>query len=224
MHPEEPSLRKSVLELLSRRRSAHLGRLYYIERGPLTSLEPWVSQGTPTNFFNRETELLQKILPRLRDIATSEGVLVDLGPGAPSSVARRAVSIAQSLAAVKYVPVDFSDAFLGTAAEVFRRELPKVIVEPIRADFFNAKFNLTGPATFIYMGGSTISNFPVFDTTAFPEVPYAGYFNKLCSLLRPGGHLLVGWHAAADEGYALAPYGCGSTILFRDAASRADAA
>jgi dimethylhistidine N-methyltransferase len=109
--------------------------------------------------------------------------LIEFGSG--STVKARIVLGAAAVAA--YVPVDISAGFLNSEAARLKRDLPRLRILPVAADFtkpFDLPAAVRSRARVGFFPGSTIGNF---------EPPAAAEFlAHAASLLGPNAHLIVG--------------------------------
>lgn len=109
--------------------------------------------------------------------------LIEFGSG--STVKARIVLGAAAVAA--YVPVDISAGFLNSEAARLKRDLPRLRILPVAADFtkpFDLPAAVRARARVGFFPGSTIGNF---------EPPAAAAFlHHAASLLGPDAHLIVG--------------------------------
>jgi L-histidine Nalpha-methyltransferase len=123
--------------------------------------------------------------------------LIEFGSG--STVKARIVLGAAAVAA--YVPVDISAGFLNSEAARLKRDLPRLRILPVAADFttpFDLPAAIRSRARVGFFPGSTIGNF---------EPPAAATFLRhAASLLGAGAHLIVGVDLVKDAAVLNAAY------------------
>lgn len=124
--------------------------------------------------------------------------LVELGSGSTAKV-RRLIAHRPDLTA--YVPVDVSESFLLSEAEMFRGDFPHLCIHPVVADFthpFDLPPDLPGGAIAGFFPGSTIGN--------FEPVEAARLLAHLGRVLGPHATLIVGVDLVKDRAVLEAAY------------------
>jgi dimethylhistidine N-methyltransferase len=155
--------------------------------------------GLPEYYLTRtETALLKHAAGEIAGYISPNAALVEFGSGA--STKTRLVLDAAPLLSV-YVPMDISADALARAAAQIRADYPKLIVEPLLADFTQA-FDLPQvakerPRTGFFPG-STIGNFPPDEAVAFLAVARKH--------LGEDAQFIVGVDLVKDEGVLVAAY------------------
>jgi len=123
--------------------------------------------------------------------------LIEFGSG--STAKARIVLAAASLAA--YVPVDISDGFLNSEATRLKRDLPRLQILPVAADFtkpFALPQAIRSRPRVGFFPGSTIGNFEPAEAKKF--LAHAG------RLLGRGAHFIVGVDLVKDPAVLDAAY------------------
>jgi L-histidine Nalpha-methyltransferase len=158
---------------------------------------------TGSALFERITELLEYYPTRceiaiLRDHAPAiasmfppRSALVEFGSGS-SRKARILLDAAASVAA--YVPVDISGDFLQQDLTQLARDLPRLVVHPLVADFtkpFAIPDELAALPRVGFFPGSTIGNFEPAEAE--------GFLRHIGAMLGPGALLVVGVDLVKDE-------------------------
>jgi dimethylhistidine N-methyltransferase len=155
--------------------------------------------GLPEYYLTRtETALLKHAAGEIAGYISPNAALVEFGSGA-STKTRLVLDAAPQLSV--YVPMDISADALARAAAQIRADYPKLIVEPLLADFTQA-FDLPQvakerPRTGFFPG-STIGNFPPDEAVAFLTVARKH--------LGEDAQFIVGVDLVKDEGVLVAAY------------------
>jgi L-histidine Nalpha-methyltransferase len=150
-------------------------------------------------YYPTRTEL-GILADRARDIARlipSGAALVEFGSG--STVKARIVLGAAAVAA--YVPVDISAGFLNSEAEQLKRDLPRLQILPVAADFtkpFELPAAVRARPLVGFFPGSTIGNFEPTEAAKFLE--------HAARLLGRGAHFIVGIDLVKDPAVLNAAY------------------
>ena len=124
--------------------------------------------------------------------------LVEFGTGSTKK-ARILLNAAPQIAA--YVPVDISPEFLAQEAAAVRRDLPKVAVLPVAADFtrdFDLPAQIRNRPRVGFFPGSTIGNFEPQDAAEF--------LRQAGRILGTGATMIVGVDRIKDEAVLNAAY------------------
>jgi dimethylhistidine N-methyltransferase len=124
--------------------------------------------------------------------------LIEFGAGAAEK-ARILLAAAPHIAT--YVPVDISAQFLAEEAARLTRDLPRLDVLPVAADFtrpFHVPPALAGMARIGFFPGSTLGNFEPHDAAAF--------LDGAARLLGPGARLIIGIDLVKDVAILRAAY------------------
>jgi len=141
----------------------------------------------------------------LRDNAQAIGMAVPLAAalvefGAGSSRKARILLEAAAQIAV-YVPVDISQEFLAQEAAAVRRDVPRVTVLPVEADFtrdFDLPSQIRNRPRVGFFPGSTIGNFEPADATEF--------LRQAGRILGSGATMIVGVDCIKDTAVLNAAY------------------
>ena len=142
--------------------------------------------------------------------------LVEFGTGSTKK-ARILLNAAPQIAA--YVPVDISAEFLAQEAAAVRRDLPKIAVLPVAADFtrdFDLPAQIRNRPRVGFFPGSTIGNFEPQDAAEF--------LRQAGRILGSGATMIVGVDRIKDEAVLNAAYddAAGVTARFNLNILRAD--
>jgi dimethylhistidine N-methyltransferase len=128
----------------------------------------------------------------------SGAALIELGSG---STAKARILLRAAPAIAAYVPVDISAEFLKSEAARLKRDLPRLRILPVAADFtkpFELPPAIGAHARVGFFPGSTIGNFEP------PEA--AAFLRHAAALLGSGAHLVVGVDLVKDAGVLNAAY------------------
>ena len=134
----------------------------------------------------------------LAALAPKNAVLIEFGAG---SAAKAKILLNAAPHVSAYVPVDISAEFLVDEARRLERDIPRVAVHPVAADFTQA-FDL--PAAVRrqprvgFFPGSTIGNFEPTEATEF--------LRQAALILGPGASFIVGADRVKDEATLHAAY------------------
>ena len=138
-----------------------------------------------------ELELLRAHAPAIASLFPPNCALIEFGAGS-SRKARILLGAAATVEA--YVPVDISGDFLQQDAAALRRDLPRLSVQPVIADFTHPFALPPALATLPRVGffpGSTIGNFEPHEAARF--LRHAG------AMLGSGAVLLIGVDLIKDK-------------------------
>ena len=125
-------------------------------------------------------------------------VLVEFGAGSAAK-AKILLNAAPQIAA--YVPVDISAEFLVDEATRLERDIPRIGVHPVAADFtqrFALPAAVEGRPRVGFFPGSTIGNFEPHEASEF--------LRQAANILGPGASLIVGADLVKDEAVLHAAY------------------
>jgi dimethylhistidine N-methyltransferase len=146
----------------------------------------------------QESALLRRIVPEIAARIPAGANLVEFGSGA-SLKTRCLLDAAPALA--RYTPIDISETALSTAANAIAADYPRLLVDPIVADF-TALSDLPGPVAgdsrIGFFPGSTIGNFAPDDAVAL--------LRRMRALLGPAAELIVGVDLRKDPETLIAAY------------------
>jgi len=154
-----------VIDGLGATRKRLPAKYFYDERG--SALFEAIC-GLPEYYLTRtETALLKDAAPEIARYISPNAALIEFGSGA-STKTRLLLDAAPQISV--YVPMDISAEALAAAAAQIRADYPKVLVEPLLADFTHAfdlpKIAKDRPRTGFFPG-STIGNFGPDDAVDF---------------------------------------------------------
>ena len=138
-----------------------------------------------------EIGILQDHAPAIAAMFPSGSALIEFGSGS-SRKARILLGASASVAA--YIPVDISGDFLQQDLAQLVRDLPRLVVHPLVADFtqpFAVPAELAALPRVGFFPGSTIGNFEPAEAAAF--------LRHIGQVLGAGALLLVGVDLAKDE-------------------------
>jgi dimethylhistidine N-methyltransferase len=150
-------------------------------------------------YYPTRTELgiLRERAADIARLIPAGAALIEFGSG--STVKARIVLAAAALAA--YVPVDISAGFLNSEATRLKRDLPRLQILPVAADFtkpFELPAAIFGRPRVGFFPGSTIGNFEPAEAEAF--------LAHAAQLLGRGAHLIVGVDLVKDTAVLDAAY------------------
>src|ERR1043165_6078114 len=151
-------------------------------------------------YYPTRTELtiLEQNAPAMAAYIPLAAALVEFGTGSTKK-ARILLNAAPQIAA--YVPVDISGEFLAQEAAAVRRDLPKVAVLPVAADFtrdFDLPAQIRNRSRVGFFPGSTIGNFEPQDAAEF--------LRQAGRILGSGATMIIGVDRIKDEAVLNAPY------------------
>lgn len=117
--------------------------------------------------------------------------LIDFGVGDEVAVNSKAKPILESSKSFKrYVPIDTADNNLSNAKQIIEDTLPNLIVSPLKGDFYNDEFDITGSDRYGLLLGATISNQEMNIGDVFPEDQIIEKIKALKSNLKSGAMLM----------------------------------
>lgn len=146
----------------------------------------------------RELEVLNTYAGAISALIPSGAAMIEFGAGSTKK-ARIVIAAAPQLTA--YVPVDISGEFLQQEAQQLRRDMPKLSVLPVAADFtqpFSLPPSVASRPHVGFFPGSTIGNFEPRDAAAF--LRHAG------RMLGKGSVLIIGIDLVKSVGVLNAAY------------------
>jgi len=150
-------------------------------------------------YYPTRTELgiLEERAGEIAQLVPPGAALIELGSG--STVKARILLRAAPIAI--YVPVDISAGFLSAEAARLKRDLPRLRILPVAADFtkpFELPAAVGASARVGFFPGSTIGNFEPAEAAEF--------LRHAARLLGPGAHLIVGVDLVKDAAVLNAAY------------------
>ncbi|HWM47731.1 MAG TPA: L-histidine N(alpha)-methyltransferase [Xanthobacteraceae bacterium] len=185
-----------VIAGLSARPKTLLPKYFYDSLGSqlfeqITLLPEYYPTRTELRILRENARVLATMMPK-------DAALIEFGAGSASK-AKILLNAAPQIGA--YVPVDISAEFLADEARRLERDVPRVGVFPVAADF-TAPFELP-PAVRSrprvgFFPGSTIGNFEPVQATAF--------LRQAAAILGPQATFIVGADRVKDEAVLLAAY------------------
>jgi dimethylhistidine N-methyltransferase len=157
----------------------------------ITQLPEYYPTRTELRILNDNAQAIAALIPK-------GAALVEFGAGSATK-AKILLNAAPHIAA--YVPVDISAEFLVDEARKLGRDIPRVEVFPVAADFTQA-FDLPEAVRHRprvgFFPGSTIGNFDPHEATAF--------LRQAAKVLGPGALLIVGADLVKDTAVLHAAY------------------
>jgi L-histidine N-alpha-methyltransferase len=145
-----------------------------------------------------ELSILRENAPAIAATIPLAAALIEFGAGS-SRKARILLDATPQIAA--YVPVDISQEFLAQEAATVRRDVPRVTVLPVAADFtrdFDLPAQIRNRPRVGFFPGSTIGNFEPADAAEF--------LRQAGRILGPGATMIVGVDRIKDVGVLNAAY------------------
>ncbi len=186
---------RDVIAGLAAPRKTLPAKYFYDDRGSalfeqITRLPEYYPTRTELGILGERADEIARFIP-------AGAALIEFGSG--STTKARIVLRAAAVAA--YVPVDISAGFLNSEAARLTRDLPRLRVLPVAADFtkpFELPSAIRARARVGFFPGSTLGNF---------EPPQAAKFLRHAArLLGAGAHVIVGVDLVKDEGVLNAAY------------------
>jgi dimethylhistidine N-methyltransferase len=156
----------------------------------ITVLPEYYPTRTELGILNERADDIARLVP-------PGAALVEFGSG--STVKARIVLAAAAVAA--YVPVDISAGFLNSEAARLKRDLPRLQIHPVAADFtkpFDLPHAVRGRPRVGFFPGSTIGNFDPAEAERF--------LAHAARLLGRGAHFIVGIDLVKDPAVLNAAY------------------
>ena len=194
--PSTEQFASDVLSGLATQPKVLLPKYFYDAAGSqlfeeITVLPEYYPTRTELGILNSKAKTLADLIPR-------DSALIEFGAGSALK-AKILLNAAPHIAC--YIPVDISAEFLAEEARRLTRDIPRVGVHPVAADFTQA-FELPSPAHHRprvgFFPGSTIGNF---------EPPAAkAFLRQARQILGPDALFIVGADRVKDEATLHAAY------------------
>jgi dimethylhistidine N-methyltransferase len=186
---------RDVIAGLSARRKTLSAKYFYDDRG--SALFEQIT--TLPEYYPTRTELgiLAQRAPDIARLIPAGAALIEFGSG--STVKARIVLATAAVAA--YVPVDISAGFLNSEAGRLKRDLPRLQILPVAADFtkpFDLPAAIRARPRVGFFPGSTIGNFEPVEAEKF--------LRHAARLLGGGAHFIVGVDLVKDAAVLDAAY------------------
>jgi dimethylhistidine N-methyltransferase len=157
----------------------------------ITLLPEYYPTRTELRILRDNASALARLMPK-------DAALIEFGAG---SAIKAKILLNAAPQIGSYVPVDISAEFLADEARRLERDIPRVGVHPVAADF-TAAFDLPGAIAerprVGFFPGSTIGNFEPEQATAF--------LRQAAAILGPGAIFIVGADRVKDEAVLHAAY------------------
>ena len=191
----DPAFREDVLAGLVAPIPAVPARWLYDRRG--SELFDEITR-LPSYYPTRtETALLRTIVAEIAERLPSGMAVVEFGAGS----ATKTPLLLEAIDPAAYVPVDISGDYLHDSAAELARHFPRIVVEPVTADFakpFALPDSISGLPKLGFFPGSTIGNFVPRTATDL--------LRQFRELLGTGSHLLIGMDRVKPVERLLAAY------------------
>jgi dimethylhistidine N-methyltransferase len=193
---KEGTFGADVVDGLSQTPKKLLPKYFYDSTGSqlfedITRLPEYYPTRTELGILHDNASAIAKLMPR-------RSALIEFGAGSALK-AKILLEAAPQIAA--YVPVDISAEFLADEASKLERDVPRIDVFPVAADFtqpFALPTPIHGQPRVGFFPGSTIGNFEPRDATAF--------LRQAGDVLGPGACFIVGADRVKDEAVLRAAY------------------
>ncbi len=198
----EETFGADVVDGLSQTPKKLLPKYFYDAAGSqlfedITRLPEYYPTLTELGILRDNAAALAKLMPR-------GAALIEFGAGSALK-AKILLDAAPQIAA--YVPVDISAEFLADEASKLERDIPRISVHPVAADF-TLPFTLPAPVRARprvgFFPGSTIGNFEPREATAF--------LRQTGEMLGPGACFVVGADRVKDEAVLHAAYNDAASV------------
>ncbi len=156
-----------------------------------------------------EMSILSDNMPDILDALGHSAILIEYGSGTSTKTRLLLDNLTD---ADSYVPIDISREHLISASEHIQKSYPHLTVLPVCADYSQRiPLNLNptpGSRITVFFPGSTIGNFENAEAIEF--------LSRLCSIVGPGGGILIGVDLVKDTDTLTAAYddALGVTALF----------
>src|SRR5262245_60713219 len=189
-HPQQESLRDTILDGLRRAQKTLPPVYFYDERG--SQLFDQITE-LPEYYLTRtELAIMREHGPEIGELLGERAAIVELGSGSSLKTRLLLDSLHEPSA---YLPVDISRSHLMLAARALAAAYPQLEVLPVCADF-SEPFDLPRPRVapkrnVVYFPGSTIGNFHADEAY---ELLLA-----VARIARSGGALLIGVDLKKDR-------------------------
>jgi dimethylhistidine N-methyltransferase len=185
-----------VLAGLSSQPKTLLPKYFYDSTGSdlfeqITRLPEYYPTRTELGILNAHARTLAGLVPK-------DAALIELGAG---SALKAKILLNATPQIGAYVPVDISAEFLADEARRLERDIPRIDVLPVAADFtaaFELPAAINGRPRVGFFPGSTIGNFEPPQATAF--------LRQAAAILGPEALFIVGADRVKDEGVLRAAY------------------
>lgn len=171
-------------------------KYFYDERG--SRLFEQITQLAEYYPMRAEKEILETYASQIID-SCKPGQLVEFGSGS-STKSRALLDAMQSRQLlISYVPVDISEGIVRRSASELSQEYPEIEITALIGDF-EKDLNYLPPSDrrLIAFLGGTIGN--------FPQEQRVGFLEKICRLMGPEDHLLLGTDLVKPRGQLEAAY------------------
>ncbi len=186
---------RDVIAGLSARRKTLPAKYFYDDHGSalfeqITALPEYYPTRTELGILEARSADIARLIP-------AGAALIEFGSG--STVKARIVLAAAAVAA--YVPVDISAGFLNSEAARLKRDLPRLQILPVAADFtkpFDLPAAIRARPRVGFFPGSTIGNFEPAQAEKF--------LRHAANLLGRGAHFIVGVDLVKDAAVLDAAY------------------
>ncbi|PIQ63385.1 MAG: L-histidine N(alpha)-methyltransferase [Bacteroidetes bacterium CG12_big_fil_rev_8_21_14_0_65_60_17] len=205
--PKTDSFSEEVIEGLSRSQKTLPSKFFYDGRGSqlfdqICELEEYYPTRT-------ELRILSEHMPEILEALGQSAILIEYGSGTSTKTRLLLDNLTD---ADSYVPIDISREHLIAASEHIQKSYPHLTVLPVCADYSQRiPLNLNptpGSRITVFFPGSTIGNFRTDKAVEF--------LSRLCSIVGPGGGVLIGVDLVKDVDILKAAYddALGVTALF----------
>jgi len=196
LRPEAADFAQDVMAGLAADPKRLPAKYFYDERGSalfdaITALPEYYPTRTELGILDARAGDIARLIPR-------GAALIEFGSGSTTK-ARLVLREAKTVTA--YVPVDISATYLGEEAARLKRDLPKIEVLPIGADFtkpFDLPPEIGARPRVGFFPGSTIGNFEPHEAAQF--------LRHAARLLGPGAIFIVGVDLIKDCAVLKAAY------------------
>jgi dimethylhistidine N-methyltransferase len=194
--PSTESFAHDVVAGFSARPKTLSPKYFYDETGSLlfediTRLPEYYPTRTELAILEDNASAMSRLMPR-------GAALIEFGAG---SALKASILLNAAPQVAAYVPVDISAEFLGQEARKLARDIPRIGVHPVAADF-TAPFELPSAIRKYprvgFFPGSTIGNFEPPEATAI--------LRQAAQVLGPGALFIVGADRIKDEAVLEAAY------------------
>ena len=194
--PQLSDFARDVIDGLSAARKTLPAKYLYDDHGSalfeqITVLPEYYPTRTELGILEARAGEIARLIPR-------GAALIELGSG---STVKARILLRAAPAITAYVPVDISAEFLKSEAARLKRDLPRLRILPVAADFtqpFALPPEIDGRARVGFFPGSTIGNFDPAEAAEF--------LRHAARLLGTGAHLIVGVDLVKDTGVLNAAY------------------
>jgi dimethylhistidine N-methyltransferase len=194
--PSAESFARDVIAGLSANPKNLSPKYFYDETGSLlfediTGLPEYYPTRTELGILRDNAATIARLMPR-------DAALIEFGAG---SALKASILLDAAPQISAYVPVDISAEFLGKEARKLARDIPRVNVHPVAADF-TRQFELPAAVRACprvgFFPGSTIGNFEPAEATAF--------IRQAAQILGPDALFIIGADRVKPEPVLIAAY------------------